>query len=131
MINNNILACKLTHLSVMCSNAFSNCGDLQLARVSQVFGENQLTSRIFHIGVKATNQLWVDTLVSMVNLEELVLYNARPSSLRAKFFQLLAVYTSDEGERSTPGELAALLCPLLWRFGLKYDHWLRRREQLT
>jgi hypothetical protein len=74
----------------------------------------------------------MNALVFMSDLEELVIHNARPSSLGAKVFQSLVVqpvHTSNLGATSTPGELGAPLCPSLRRFGLKYDRWLRPSEQ--
>jgi len=128
-----ILAHELTHLSVICSGSFNRRGSRQLVRLSsQVLGERRLTPRILHIGIEAVNQAWVNALGFMSDLEELVIRNARPSSLGAKVFQPLVVYpvhASNLGATSTPGESGGPLCPLLRRFGLKYDRWLRPSEQ--
>ena len=61
-----------------------------------------------------------------------MIHSAAPSSLGAKFFQSLIiqpVHASNLGANPTPGESEAPLCPLLRRFGLKYDRWLRSSEQ--
>jgi len=53
------------------------------------------------------------------------------SSLRAKVLQSLIaqpVHASNIGEKSTPAEWGAPLCPSLRRFGLKYHRWLRPSE---
>ena len=74
----------------------------------------------------------MDALVFMSDLEELVIYNAKPSSLGAKVLQSLIIHpvlASNLGATSTPGELGAPLCPLFRRFGLKYDRWLRPSEE--
>ena len=87
---------------------------------------------ILHISIKATNQAWVNALVFMSGLEELVIHNAQPSSLGAKVFQSLIIqpaHASNQGAKSTPGEMGVPLCPLLRRFGLKYDRWLRPSER--
>ena len=71
-------------------------------------------------------------LVFLSDLEELVIHNARPSTLGAKVLQSLIVqpvHASNLGAASTLGEFGAPLCPFLRRFGLKYDRWLRPSEQ--
>ena len=128
-----VLAHQLAHLTVVSSGPFNRRGRRQLIWLSsRVLGEMQLTPQILHIGIEATNQAWVNALGFMSNLKELVIYNARPSSLRAKVLQSLfiqATYASDLGANSTPRGPCAPLCPLLRRFGLKYDRWLRPSEE--
>ena len=130
-----VMAHKLTDLSVVSSGPFSGRGNQQLVWLArQVLGESRLTPRILHIKIEASNQAWVNALSFMSGLEELVIHNARPSSLGAKVFQSLVmqpVYASDLGAASTPGEVGAPLCPSLRRFGLKYDRWLRPSEQFN
>ena len=124
---------KLNHLCVVCSGSFNRRGDRQLVWISpQVLGESQLTPRILHISIKATNQAWVNALGLMSYLEELVIHSAQPFSLGAEVFQSLVVqpvYESDLDAVNTPGQSGAPLCPSLRRFGLKYDRWLRPSEQ--
>ena len=128
-----VLACKLTQLSVICPASFNRRGSRQLVSLSwQVLGESRLRPKSLHISVEAVNQAWLFALAFMSNLEELVIYNARPSSLGSKFFQSLIVqpgYASNLGGPSTPGRLCGPLCPSLRRFGLKYDRWLRPGER--
>ena len=129
----NISARKLIHLSVTCPGGFNGRGNQQLVQLScQVLGQRQLALKILHISINATNQAWVNALALMSDLEELVIHNARPSSLGAKVFQSLVVqrgHASNSGTRSTPRESCAPSCPSLRRFGLKYDRWLRRSER--
>ena len=128
-----ISAHKLSHLSVTCSGSFNRRGSRQLVWLAgQVLGEHQLAPKSLYISVQATNQAWINSLVSMSNLEELVIHCARPSSLGAKVFQSLVihpVHTSNMDVTSTAGELGAPLCPLLRRFGLNYDRRLRQSER--
>jgi len=73
----------------------------------------------------------MNALTSMTHLEELVISNARPSSLRAKGLQPLIaqpVHASSTGTRSTSTKWEVPLCPSLRRFGLKYHRWLRPSE---
>ena len=133
-ILNNISAEKLTHLSVTCSSSFNRWGDQQLVWLSQVFRERQLAPKILTIGIEAASRSWVNALAFMPGLEELVIHGARPSSIGAKVFRSLVVQPVDSnnlGATSTPGRSGLLLCPLLRRFGLKYDRWLRPSEQFT
>ena len=124
---------KLTHLSVTCSGSFNGRGNEQLAQLSRhVLGERQLAPKNLYISIKATNKAWINALVFMSHLEELVIHNAQPSSLGAKVLQSLIiqpVHTRRMGATSTPGESSAPLCPSLQRFGLKYDRWWRPSEQ--
>ena len=128
-----VSAHKLSHLSVTCSGSSNGRGNQQLVQLSrQVLGESRLHPQILHISIEASNQAWVNALVFMSSLEELVIHNARPSSLGAKVFQSLMVQpvsASHPGAISIHGDLAAPLCPSLRRFGLKYDRWLRPSEQ--
>ena len=128
-----VLAHKLAHLSVASSGSFNRRGSRQLLWLSHhILGQTRLTPHILHISVQATNQVWVNALGFMSSLEVLVISNARPSSLGVKVLQSLIVqpnYPSKLGANSTPGESGAPLCPLLRRFGLKYDRWLRPSEQ--
>jgi len=73
----------------------------------------------------------MNALTFMPHLEELVIRNARPSSLRVKVLQSLIaqpVHASNTGVTPTPEEWGAPLCPSLRRFGLKYHRWLRPSE---
>ena len=128
-----ISAYKLSRLSVTCSGSFNRRGSRQLVWFSaQVLGEHKLTPNCLYISIQATSQAWMSSLVFMSGLEELVIRCAQPSSLRATVFQSLVVHpvqTSNMGATSSPGELGAPLCPLLRRFGLDYDRWLRPTEQ--
>ena len=128
-----VSAHKLSHLSVTCAGSFNKQGSQQLVWFSgQVLGEHKLAPKSLHISIQATNQAWMSSLVFMSGLEELVIHNTQPSSLGATVFQSLVahpVHTSDMGTTSSPGELSAPLCPLLRRFGLKYERWLRQTEQ--
>ena len=68
----------------------------------------------------------------MSDLEQFVIHNAQPSSLAAKVFQSLIVqpvHASNPGGTPVLGELGTPLCPLLRRFGLQYDRWLRQSEE--
>ena len=124
---------SLSHLSVTCSGSFNRRGSRQLVWLSpQVSGKSRLAPKILHIRVKATSEAWISSLALMLDLEELVIHNAQPASLGAKVFQSLVVqpvHVSNLGTTSAPGELGTPLCPLLQRFGLKYDRWLRSSEQ--
>jgi len=124
-----ISARKLIHLSVTSSNGR---GARQLGWFSsQVLGERQLAPRILHISIEATSQAWMNALTFMPHLEELVIGNARPSSLRANGLQSLivqSVHVSNTGAKSTPAKWDAPSCPSLRRFGLKYHRWLRPSE---
>ena len=126
---------KLTQLSVICSGSFNRRGSRQLVSLScRVLGESRLRPKILHISVEAVNRAWVFGLAFMSNLEELLIYNARPSSLGSKVFQSLVVqpgYASNPSGQSTPGESCGPFCPSLRRFGLKYDRWLRPGERFN
>jgi len=122
-----ISAHKLFNLSVTSS------GSWQLDWLSsRVWGESRLALRILHISIEATSQAWMNALTSVPHLEELVIGNARPSSLRAKglqFFIAQLAHASNTRVTSIPEERGAPLCPSLRRFGLKYHRWLRPNEQ--
>ena len=125
---------KLCHLSVACPGSFNGRGNQQLIQLShQVLERRRLAPKTLHISLKATDQAWVNALAFMSDLEELVIHNTQPSSLGAKFFQSLVaqpVHTRNLGAASVYGEESAPMCPLLRRFGLKYDRWLRQSEQI-
>jgi len=75
-----VSAHKLDHLSVTSSGSFNRQGARQLVWFSsQVLGERRLAPQILHITIEATSQAWVNALISMAHLEELVIGNARPS----------------------------------------------------
>ena len=124
-----VSAHRLSHLSVTCSGSFNRRGSRQLVWFSgQVLGERQLAPKSLHISIQATNKAWMSSLVSMSNLEELVIHCAQPSSLGAAVLQSLVLHplhTSNMGTTSSPGEPSAPLCSSLRRFGLKYNRWLR------
>ena len=131
-ILNRISAHNLAHLSVTCSRSSNGRGDRQLALISQVFRKGQCAPNVLNIGIEATNQAWVNALSFMPGLEELVIHSAQPSSLGAKVFESLVlqqVNLDNSSTISTPGQLGTQLCPLLQRFGLKYDRWLQPTEQ--
>jgi len=129
---NGISAHKLTRLSVMCSPSWKQQGNSQLVRfASQTLRASRLVPQILHIGIEATNQAWAQALAFMSNLEELVIYNPRPSSLGAKSLQplvILPVQANNTGTTATPGECNTPMCPSLRRFGLRYHRWLRPSE---
>ena len=128
-----VSAPKLSHLSVTCSASSNGRGNQQLMQLShRVLGESRLRPQILHISIEAGNQAWINALVSMSGLEELVIHNARPSSLGAKVLRSLIVQPVSESHlaaKSTFGDFGAPLCPSLRRFGLKHDRWLRPSEQ--
>ena len=128
-----MLAHKLSRLSVTSSGSFNRRGSRQLVWLScHVLGQTRLTPKSLHISIEATSQAWVNALGFMSNLEELVVSNARPCSLGAKALESLIiqpVHASNLSATSTPGELGAPSCPLLQRFGLKYNRWLRPCEE--
>ena len=128
-----VSAHKLSHLAVACSGPFNRQGSQQLVWLAgHVLGKCQLAPKSLHISIQATNEAWMSSLVFMSNLEELVIHSAQPSSLRAKVFQSLVIHPVDTSKMcatSTAGELGAPLCPLLKRFGLNYDRWLRPSEE--
>ena len=136
-ILHNISAQKLTRLSVTCSGSFNQRGDRQLVQLSQshliqLFTASRLVPKILHISIEANSQAWNIALLSMTSLEELVIHSPRPSSLGANVFQALVappVNSTNSGAPPTPGPPGTLVCPLLQRFGLRYDRWLRRSEQ--
>ena len=129
-----ISAHKLAHLSVTCSGSFNRRGNQQLVWLSRhVLAERRLAPKILHIGIEATNQAWINALTLMLDLEELVINSAAPSSLGVRVVQSLIliappVRASKLGTTYTPREWRAPLCPSLKRFGLKYRRWLRRSE---
>ena len=94
-------------------------------------GGGRLLPQILHISIEATNQAWMEALVSMSGLKELVIGVAQPSSLGARVVQSLIVqpvHANNLGAAFTPGEVNVPLCPSLRRFGLKYHRWLRSSE---
>ena len=127
-----VSAQKLVHLSVTSSGSFNKRGGRQLVSFSsRVLGESRLAPRILHINIEAISRAWMNALTFMPNLEELVIGNARPSSLRPKVLQSLIarpVHTNNPSAIPATGEWVAPLCPLLRRFGLKYGRWLRTSE---
>jgi hypothetical protein len=130
-ILNGASAHRLAHLSVTCSS-YKPRGNQELALFSsQALQEGRLAPRILHITVEATNGAWTKALAFMSTLEELVIYNARPSSLGAKALQSLVIFpvhanTTDTAAAS--GEWNTPACPSLKRFGLQYHRWLRPSE---
>jgi len=128
-----VSARKLVHLYVTSSGSFTGQGAQQLVWFSsRVLGESRLAPRILHISIEATSQAWMNALTFMPHLEELVIENTYPSSLRAKGLQSLVaqpVHASNTGVRSIPARWRAPSCPSLRRFGLKYHRWLRPSER--
>jgi len=127
-----VSAHNLTHLSVKCSSSYRPRGNRQLARFSsQALEEGRLAPQILHISIEAMDHAWTKALAFMSNLEELAIYNARPSSLGATALQSLVVQTLDAnhiGTTTTHGRRDTLICPSLRRFGLRYRRWLRPSE---
>jgi len=127
-----VSAHNLTHLSVKCSSSYRPRGNRQLARFSsQALEEGRLAPQILHISIEAMDHAWTKALAFMSNLEELAIYNARPSSLGATALQSLVVQTLDAnhiGTTATHGRRDTLICPSLRRFGLRYLRWLRPSE---
>ena len=130
-----VLSHELIQLSVRCSGSFNRRGSRQLLWLSrQVLRESQLSPRILHISIGATNRAWIFALTFMSHLEELVIESAEPSSLGAKVFQPFIVQADhkiDIGETSASKEWRAPLFPSLKRFGLKYHRWVRRSEHFS
>jgi len=125
-ILNGVSAHKLTNLSVKCSTSHKPRGNRQLALFSsQALQEDRLAPRVLHLSVEATNSALTKAFASMSNLEELVIDNAQPSSLRVKALRSLVVHPSTN---STPGACNAPTLPSLKRFGLRYRRWLRPSE---
>ena len=128
-----VSAHKLSRLSVTCSGSFNRRGSQQLLWFSaHVLGEHRLAPKTLRINIQATNQAWISSLAFMSGLEELVIHCAHPSSLGAAVFQSLVVHPvhiSNIGTTSSSGEPGAPLCPLLRRFALNYDRWLRPTER--
>jgi DNA polymerase IIIc chi subunit len=124
---------KLTHLSVI-SPCSKQQGNHQLVRfASQAFRESQPALRILHIRIEATARAWKEALAFMSNLEELVIDNARPSSLGVKVLQSLIVHpvhADNLGTTATLGGQDTPICPSLKRFGLRYRRWLRSSEHV-
>ena len=129
---NGVSARKLDHLSVTCSSSFNLRGTWELVQFSsQALRQTRLLPTILHLSIEATSEAWRKALAFMSGLEELVIENARPSSLGARVFQPLAVHpihTANSGTTATPGGSNAPLCPSLKRLGLRYGRWLRPSE---
>ena len=129
-----ISAHKLAHLSVKCPFSYAPRGNRQLALISgQALQEGRLAPRILHISIEATNEAWTKAFASLsiLNLEELVIDNAQPSSLARKALWslvVLPVHANNIGTTGTPGEWNTPACPSLKRFGLQYRRWLRPSE---
>jgi hypothetical protein len=127
-ILNGVSAHDLIRLSVTCPSPYTPRGNRELVRFSShALCESRIAPRVLHISVEATNEAWIKALSFMSNLEELVIENARPSSLGAKVFQSLAipVYANNLGTTAT---LNTPVCSSLKRFGLRYRRWLRPSE---
>jgi len=129
---NGVSAPKLDHLSVTCSSSFNLRGTCELVQFSsQALRQSRLSPRILHLSIEATSEAWRKALAFMSGLEELVIENARPSSLGAKVLQSLAVHpihATNSGTTATPVGRNAPLCPSLKRLGLRYRRWLRPSE---
>jgi hypothetical protein len=128
-----VSARKLTQLSVTSSCSDKLRGGRQLVCISsRTLQESRLTPRILYIGIEATTQAWIKSLVFMSNLEELVIECAQPSSLGVKVLQSLVVrpvHANNMGTAATViGWDTPVLCPSLKRFGLRYRRWLRPSE---
>jgi len=127
-----VSAHNLTQLSVMSSCSDKSRGGRLLVRFSsQALRESQLAPHILHIGIEAMSWAWTKSFDFMSNLEELVIDNARPSSLGVKVLQSLVVrpvHATNLGTTATQEGGNIPVCPLLKRFGLQYRRWLRRSE---
>jgi len=127
-----VSAQKLTDLSVKCSTSQKPRGNRQLALFSsQVLQEGRLAPRILRISIEAMHSAWTEAFASMSNLEELVIDNAQPSSLRVKALRSLVVLpaqANNTGTTATPVECNTPMCPSLRRFELRYRRWLRPSE---
>ena len=72
-------------------------------------------------------QDWIKAFTFMSNLEELVIDNTEPSSLRVEALQSLVVHpvhANHLGTFDVPARQYTPLCPSLKRFGLRYHCWL-------
>ena len=127
-----VSAYNITQLSVKCPSSYKPRGNRQLALLSsRALQEFRLAPRILHIGIEATNEAWTKAFAYMSKLEELVIDNARPSSLGVKALRSLVVLPAHANNTSTittPGKSDTLACPSLKRFGLRYRRWLRPSE---
>jgi hypothetical protein len=126
-----VSAHKLTHLSVTCPSSYKPRGDREIVRFSSHTLRESRLARVLHIGIEATDEAWIEALAFMSNLEELVIYNALPTSLGAQVFRSLVVhpvYASNLGTIAPPGSRNTPVCPSLKRFGLRYRRWLRPSE---
>jgi len=131
-ILNGVSARELNHLSVTCSSSFKPRGNRELVQFSsQALRQSRLSPRILHLSIEATSEAWIVALAFMSDLEELVIENARPSSLGAKVLRSLVVqpvYANNLGTTATPGCPNTPVCPSLRRFGLRYRRGLRPSE---
>jgi len=129
---NGVSARKVNHLSVTCSSSIGLRGTWELVQFSsQALRPSRFSPRIPHLSIGATSGAWRKALTFMSGLEELVIENARPSSLGARVLQSLVVHsihTANSGTTATPGGRNAPLCPSLKRLGLRYRRWLRPSE---
>jgi len=126
---NGVSARKIDHLSVTCSSSFNLRGTRELVQFSsQALRQSRLSPRILHLSIKATSEAWRTALAFMSGLEELVIENARPSSLGARVLQSLVIHPIHTPNSGTPGDRNTPLCPSLKRLGLRYRRWLRRTE---
>ena len=131
-ILNGISTHNPTRLTVKCSCFEKLRGSRQLVRFSShAIRENQLAPRILRISIEATNQAWIKAFAFMSNVEELVIDNARPTSIGVKALQALVVHpvhANTQGTTTTHGGRYTPLCPSLKRFGLRYRRWVRSSE---
>jgi len=127
-----ISAHKLIHLSVACSSSFKPRGNRELLQFSgQALRQSRLSPQVLHISIDATSEAWIKAMAFMSNLEELVIDNARPSSLGAKVLRSLVVQPVNANNldtTATPRCRNTQECPSLRRFGLRYRRWLRPSE---
>jgi len=103
----------------------------KLALQRQALQESRLAPQILHINIEAADNAWINALVFMSALKELVIKNARPSSLGVKVlrsFIVHPVHGSNLSTTSTPGGWNTPVCPSLKLFGLRYRRWLRPSE---
>ena len=111
-----VSAPNLTHLSVT-STSHQPRGSRQLVRFSShALQESRLTPRNLHISIEAMGWAWTEAFAFMSNLEELVINNARPSSLGVKVLHSLviqSVHANNLSPIATHEEQNKPLCPSL------------------
>jgi len=130
-ILHSVSAHNLTRLSVVSSCSDKPRGNGQLVRFSsQALRESRLAPQTLHIGIEAMSWAWTRAFAFMTNLEELVIENARPSSLGVKALRSFVANVNELDTADAPGRRDTPVCPSLKRFGLRYRRWLRPSEHI-